>query len=332
MADSSSPDYEHSIVVDDVVKTYGSFRALDGINFEVEPGEIVGFLGPNGAGKTTTMKILTSFMAATEGEASVAGIDVHENPEAVRRRTGYLPENVPLYEEMLVYDYLNFIAEVRGVERKRRPQRIKRVVELTGLEDVVHREIFELSKGYRQRVGLAQALIHEPEVIILDEPTTGLDPNQIVEIRDVITGIGEEKTIILSTHILQEVSAVCDRVIIINEGEIVADDTLEGLEEAVAESEPGLRVSFKPDAPSEEIVSLLEGLPGVHSVAAEPGRRKEHIYRIDTDDEDEVRSALLKEEAENDHGLRGLVRAEPTLEDVFRVFTEGATEESRRAS
>jgi ABC-2 type transport system ATP-binding protein len=332
MAVSDAPDYDHSIVVDDVVKTYGEFRALDGISFEVDPGEIVGFLGPNGAGKTTTMKILTSYMAATEGTASVAGLDVHEHPEAVRRRTGYLPESVPLYEGMLTHDYLNFIAEVRGVERGRRDERIERVVELTGLEDVIHREIFELSKGYRQRVGLAQAIIHEPEVIILDEPTTGLDPNQIVDIRDVIKGIGQERTIILSTHILQEVSAVCDRVVIINEGEIVADDELGALEEKVAESEPGLRVSFHPAASIDEVREILEGLPGVDSVHEASGRGEQHVFRVETEDEDMVRKALFREEADEDHGLQGLTRAQPSLEDVFRVYTEGSTEEGRRAS
>jgi len=332
MATSDSPDYDHSIVVDDVVKTYGNFRALDGISFEVDPGEIVGFLGPNGAGKTTTMKILTSFMSATEGTASVAGLDVHDHPEAVRRRTGYLPENVPLYEGMLTYDYLNFIAEVRGVQARRRAQRIKRVVELTGLEDVIHREIFELSKGYRQRVGLAQAIIHEPEVIILDEPTTGLDPNQIVEIRDVIKGMSEDRTIILSTHILQEVSAVCDRVVIINEGDIVADDKLEALEQKVAESEPGLRIAFAPEAPTDEIEQMLGDLEGVRSVTTASGRRKEQVFRVETDDEDQVRKALFREEADRDHGLRELSRAQPSLEDVFRVYTEGATEEGRKAS
>ncbi len=332
MAVSEAPDYDHSIVVDDVVKTYGNFRALDGISFEVDPGEIVGFLGPNGAGKTTTMKVLTSYMAATEGTASVAGLDVHDHPEAVRRRTGYLPENVPLYEGMLTHDYLKFIAEVRGVEPGRREERIERVVELTGLEKVIHREIFELSKGYRQRVGLAQAIIHEPEVIILDEPTTGLDPNQIVEIRDVITGIGEERTILLSTHILQEVSAVCDRVVIINEGEIVADDKLEVLEQKVAESEPGLRVSFGPEAPADEVRAMLEQIEGVGSVHEAPGRGEDHVFRVETDDEDRVRKALFREEADHDHGLRGLTRAQPSLEDVFRVYTEGATQEGRRAS
>jgi len=329
MAAADAETSETGIVVDAVSKSYGDFQALNDVSFEVEPGEIVGFLGPNGAGKTTTMKILTSYMAATSGTASVAGFDVHDHPEQVRRRTGYLPENVPLYEEMLTYDYLDFIAEVRGVGRGARPKQIKRVVELAGLEAVIHREILELSKGYRQRVGLAQSLIHEPDVIILDEPTTGLDPNQIVDIRDVIKGIGEEKTVILSTHILQEVSAVCDRVIIINEGEIVADDTLGELEDRVAESEPGLLVEFDAEADVDEVRELLEDLDGVESVSDEPGRHDRSIFRVATDDEDAVRKALFREEADHDHGLTSLSRAQPTLEDVFRVFTEGSTEEAR---
>ncbi|MFB6263249.1 MAG: ATP-binding cassette domain-containing protein [Bradymonadaceae bacterium] len=332
MAEQSDSESSPAIVVDDVVKTYGDFKALDGVDFEVGSGEIVGFLGPNGAGKTTTMKILTSYMAATEGTAEVAGYDVHESPHDVRRVTGYLPENVPLYEGMLTHDYLNFIAEVRGVPPGERDERIDRVTELAGLEAVIHREIFELSKGYRQRVGLAQTLIHQPEVIILDEPTTGLDPNQIVDIRDVITGIGQEKTIILSTHILQEVSAVCDRVVIINEGQIVADDELEALEEAVAQTEPGLRVSFEPAASSAELEAMLKDLPAVQSVVEEPGREGEHLFRLETDDEDTLRRALFEEESQNDHGLSGLTRTRPSLEDVFRVFTEGSTEEKRAAS
>ncbi len=229
-------EMKYSIIVDGLTKTYGSFKALDRISFKVEPGEIVGFLGPNGAGKTTTMKVLTCFMAATEGTAEVAGFDVREHSQEVRRRVGYLPENVPLYDEMIVHDYLRFVAEVRGVAKEERGRRIDEVVERTSLEDVVHREVRELSKGYRQRVGLAQAIIHRPEVLILDEPTTGLDPNQIVDIRDVITEIGAEKTVIFSTHILQEITAVCDRIIIINRGELVADGTLDELEEAAGES------------------------------------------------------------------------------------------------
>ena len=231
--DGSLSSASYSIVVDRLTKTYGDFLALDDISFEVQPGEIVGFLGPNGAGKSTTMKILTCFMAATEGTARVAGFDVHRDSAEVRKRVGYLPENVPLYDEMLVYDYLKFISEVRGVAQSEREARIDEVVERTGLEAVIHREISELSKGYRQRVGLAQAIIHHPDVLILDEPTTGLDPNQIIEIRDVIKEIGEEKTVIFSTHILQEIAAVCDRIVIINRGKLVADGTLEHLQQKV---------------------------------------------------------------------------------------------------
>lgn len=329
---SAGDNRPESIVVDGVTKQYGNFTALRDVSFSVEPGEIVGFLGPNGAGKTTTMKILTSFMAATEGTAEVAGYDVHESHDKVRERTGYLPENVPLYEEMLVYDYLNFVAEVRGVKASERETRIERVVDLTGLEDVIHREIFELSKGYRQRVGLAQAIIHQPEVIILDEPTTGLDPNQIVDIRDVITGMAEERTIILSTHILQEVSAVCDRIIIINEGEIVADDSLEGLQDAVEETDPGLQVEFRPaDSDSvDELEEMLTGLDGVRDVVRPGGRGRESLlFEIETDDEDKTRRALLEREAESDFGLVRLSRAKPTLEDVFRIYTEGSTQEAR---
>ncbi len=329
---ASTSSGESSIVVDDVTKTYGDFRALDRINFSVEPGEIVGFLGPNGAGKTTTMKILTSFMSATEGTARVAGYDVHESPEQVRRETGYLPENVPLYEDMITHDYLEFVASIRGVPAGECQEHIERVVELTGLEDVIHREILELSKGYRQRVGLAQAIIHQPDVIILDEPTTGLDPNQIVEIRDVITGIGRDRTIILSTHILQEVSAVCDRVIIVNEGEIVADDQLEALEEAVAASEPGLRVTFGDTDDPDKLRSFLGELEGVGDVIEEAGRRQAHVFRLDTDDETSVRRALFRAEADHNYGLKGVSRAEPSLEDIFRVYTEGSTEEAREAS
>jgi ABC-2 type transport system ATP-binding protein len=326
-------DRRESIVVDGITKQYGDFTALRDVSFSVQPGEIVGFLGPNGAGKTTTMKILTSFMAATEGTAEVAGHDVHEAHDKVRERTGYLPENVPLYEEMLVYDYLKFVAEVRGVEGARHEERIEQVVGLTGLEDVIHREIFELSKGYRQRVGLAQAIIHQPEVIILDEPTTGLDPNQIVDIRDVITGMAEDRTIILSTHILQEVSAVCDRIIIINEGEIVADDTLAELQAAVESTDTGLQVEFQPTDRAGEVEEMLAGLNSVDEVIRPGGRgRDELMFELETSDEQATRRDLLEREASSDFGLVRLSRAEPTLEDIFRVYTEGATQEGRKSA
>jgi ABC-2 type transport system ATP-binding protein len=335
----NSSTNQYSIVVDGVTKTYGNFKALNNIRFEIQPGEIVGFLGPNGAGKTTTMKILTCFMAATEGRAQVAGFDVHAQSQQVRGRVGYLPENVPLYDDMIVYDYLNFIAEVRQIPSGARKQHIDEAVERTGLGAVIHREIRELSKGYRQRVGLAQAIIHRPDVLILDEPTTGLDPNQIIEIRDVIKEIGREKTIIFSTHILQEVTAVCDRIIIINQGEIVADGTLGDLEAAVAETEPGLIVEFEDSetADSEnidaaELRQMLADLPGADAATHTPRRAGQLAFRIETARESEVRASLLKAEVEHGFGLTSLTRAEPTLEDIFRVYTAGATEESRRAS
>lgn len=219
----------HGITVQNLSKSYGTAPALHGISFAIKPGEIVGFLGPNGAGKTTTMKILTCLLDASDGQAAVAGFDVRTHPAEVRKRIGYLPENIPLYDEMILYDYLHFIAEIRGVPRSKRKERITSVALQTGLDQVLARVIGELSKGYRQRIGLAQAIIHAPDVLILDEPTTGLDPNQLREIRDVIKEIGREKTVIFSTHILQEVTAVCDRIVIIAQGRLVADGTLDEL-------------------------------------------------------------------------------------------------------
>ena len=222
---------QETIVVEGITRRYGAIEALRGVNFCVRRGEVVGFLGPNGAGKTTTMKILTGYLAATSGRATVAGFDVHDQSMEVRRRVGYLPENVPLYEEMLVTDYLHFVSKIREVPRKDRAQRVDEVAAQVGIAHMISRPIRELSKGYRQRVGLAQAIIHRPEVIILDEPTGGLDPNQLVEIREVISEIGREKTVLLSTHILQEVSAVCDRIIIIDRGVVVAQGTVGELRE-----------------------------------------------------------------------------------------------------
>ncbi len=227
----------HGINVQTLTKSYGDAQALHGISFAIKPGEIVGFLGPNGAGKTTTMKILTCLLDASDGQATVAGFDVRTHPAEVRKRIGYLPENIPLYDEMILHDYLQFIAEIRGVPRQKRKERIAAVAVQTGLTTVLARVIGELSKGFRQRIGLAQAIIHEPDVLVLDEPTTGLDPNQLREIRDVIKTIGREKTVIFSTHILQEVTAVCDRIIIIAQGRVVADGTLDELSALVPNSE-----------------------------------------------------------------------------------------------
>ena len=236
---------EQSIVVEGLEKWYGDVQALRGIDFCVDSGEVVGFLGPNGAGKTTTMKILTSSMAASSGEVTVAGHDVRTQSEEVRQKIGYLPENVPLYDDMIVADYLHFVAQMQGVGRALREERVRDVATRTGVESVLGKTIRELSKGFRQRVGLAQAIVHRPEVIVLDEPTTGLDPNQIIDIRDVITSIGRHKTVLLSTHILQEVSAVCDRIIIIDDGRIVADDSIEALRDAVDVPEATLEDIFR---------------------------------------------------------------------------------------
>ena len=218
------------IQVEQLRKDYGSGRyAVDGISFDVRAGEVLGFLGPNGAGKTTTMKILTSFLAPTSGRAEVAGYDVYQDSLAVRSRIGYLPEDTPLYKDMTVLEYLDFVCDVRAVEHDKRSQRLRRVVDQCGIGDKLGALIGELSKGFRQRVGLAQAIVHEPEVLVLDEPTSGLDPNQIAEIREVIKSIGKEKTVIFSTHILGEVQATCSRIIIISDGKLVADGTPDDL-------------------------------------------------------------------------------------------------------
>lgn len=216
-----------SISVKELSKNYGHQKAVDHISFEAKPGKILGFLGPNGAGKSTTMKMLTSFIPKTSGSAQVCGFDISDNSLAVRRNIGYLPENNPLYTEMYIKEFLHFVGEIYGIKNLK--NRIEEVISLTGLYKEQHKKIGQLSKGYKQRVGLAQAIIHDPKVLILDEPTSGLDPNQLIEIRALIKELGKTKTVILSTHIMQEVEAICDEIVIINKGKIVANDTLAGL-------------------------------------------------------------------------------------------------------
>ena len=219
-----------SIKIENLTKYYGDYPAVKDISFEVKTGEIVGFLGPNGAGKTTTLKLITSYLTANNGKIYVEDIDIEEDSLGVRKKIGYLPEQNPLYPDMNVIDYLRYAAELQSVDKSRINDSIKKMVKDCGLEDVKHKDIGELSKGFKQRVGLAQAMIHNPSVLLLDEPTSGLDPNQIIEIRKLIRNLGKQKTLMLSTHILQEVQAVCDRVIIINNGEIVADGTPDSLQ------------------------------------------------------------------------------------------------------
>lgn len=253
-----------NIRIENLSKKYGPQRAVDGISFEVRTGEILGFLGPNGAGKSTTMKMITGYIGIGEGDIQVGDMSVKEQGDEIKKFIGYLPENNPLYLDMPVIDYLRFCASLQGVDGSRIDERVRKMVKVCGLNAEKHKKIGELSKGYRQRVGLAQAMIHDPEILILDEPTTGLDPNQIVEIRKLIREIGKEKTVILSTHILPEVEATCDRILIINRGKIVADGTADNLRRQAAGQEI-LKVRIE-DASAEEALQELRKLPHVDLV------------------------------------------------------------------
>jgi ABC-2 type transport system ATP-binding protein len=310
-----------------LTKRYGAVDAIRNVDFEVRRGEILGFLGPNGAGKTTTMKILTSFIAPTEGTAKVNGHDVSEESLEARRAIGYLPEHTPLYQDMLTYEYLEVMGQMRGLSREEVKPRIKKVVEATGLDEVIGKEIRALSKGYRQRVGLAQALIHEPPILILDEPMSGLDPNQAVEIRDLIKDIGQERTVVLSTHNLAEVQVTCNRVLIIAKGHIVADDTTEGLRKRAGGARFAVSLAREVDGKAVEPSRAREALARIDAV--------EHIAVASTDGGDlvvhltpkdgaDLRSSISKAVAEADLVLVGLSREEGDLESVFRDLTTQA--------
>jgi ABC-2 type transport system ATP-binding protein len=318
-----------SVEVTNLSKWYGGFKALDGVSFKIRAGEIVGFLGPNGAGKTTTMKILTCFLGASGGSAKVAGFDVGEQSMEVRRRVGYLPETVPLYKDMLVYDYLRFVAEMRGVASDQIQRSLKDTAEVCGLSNQRMRQpISELSKGYRQRVGLAQALIHKPEVVILDEPTSGLDPNQIIEIRDLIKEIGKEKTIIFSTHILQEVSAVCDRILILNEGKLLADGTVAQLEAQVRKEELltlTLGAGSKPLPSAEELAERLRGTGALTLVEPLPSGQGEASFLVHAKTSTDPRKGLFELAAQGGLSLLALHRQPMDLEEIFRAYTGDAS-------
>ena len=305
------------IVVKHITKRYGPQKAVDDVSFTVKTGEIVGFLGPNGAGKSTTMKAITCYLAPNEGDIQVGGKSIHRDPEDIKRSIGYLPESNPLYTEMPVVDYLRFIAEIHGLEKDRIRDRIRHMVEVCGLEGEKHKKIGELSKGYRQRVGLAQALIHDPEVLVLDEPTTGLDPNQIVEIRELIRKIGREKTVLLSSHILAEVEATCDRILIINKGRIVADGTSGDLRKK-AEGREILKVGIE-GAEINEVFQAVQELKNVElvSFAAKSDRLLEVQSKPDTSSRKELFDLCV------DRGwyLGELTPVETRLEDIFRELT-----------
>ncbi len=304
-----------SIRVQNLTKWYGSQKAVDGISFELEKGEIVGFLGPNGAGKSTTMKILSTYIPASEGQAFLCGYSVEAEPMEVRRRLGYLPESNPLYLDMYVREFLEFTARIHKLG-KAKTKRIEEMIDLTGLEREAHKKIGALSKGYRQRVGIAQSMIHDPQVLIMDEPTTGLDPNQIVEIRELIQRIGKEKTVLLSTHIMQEVQAMCSRVIIINRGKLVADAPLDELRPE-DQAQDILQVSFEVPVPREWF-QTFEGISGLESRGALG-------YRIQTHRAGPLKQEIMKR-ALNEHiAIQEISSEARSLEEVFRTLTREAS-------
>jgi ABC-2 type transport system ATP-binding protein len=303
-----------SIVVQGVSKFYGDQKALDNISFEVKTGEIVGFLGPNGAGKSTMMKIITGFIPASSGKVSVNGLAVEDDNPEVKKQIGYLPENNPLYPEMYVREYLGFVASIYNTDALRKKQ-IDSIIELTGLVPEQNKKIGSLSKGYRQRVGLAQALIHNPAVLILDEATTGLDPNQIVEIRNLIKEAGKKKTVMLSTHIMQEVEAICDRVIIIDKGVIVADEEKSKIYSKIKQPKQVIQVEFDNDTTD----SSLAEIANVSSVK----KIRNNIWVIEAECNEDIRPSVFNFAVKNNLTVLSLNKQESNLEEVFRHLTSG---------
>ncbi len=321
-------------------KRYGSFRALDDVSFEVRRGEVVGFLGPNGAGKSTTMRILTCFIAPTSGTAKVRGQDVFDDTLAVRSSLGYLPQRAPLYLEMTVYEYLRFAAKVRNIDDSLFKQRARNVVEVCGLAQSLSKEIRQLSHGYRQRVGLAQALIHDPPILILDEPTSDLDPNEKAEFLNYLKQIGKDRTVLLSTHNLKEVESACARAIIVSRGRVVADGALDeiraksgrvryivSVQESIGAS--AYRGTGAPPKQS-DVERALSGLKGVKKVAELPTDDRAHQYAIDGDDGDDIRADIFRMVSDKGWVLLELHRDTQTLEDVFRQLTIGDERRNRQ--
>ena len=305
-----------SIVVENLTKKYGVQKAVNDISFEINTGEVVGFLGPNGAGKSTTMKMITCFMAPTDGNVTLDGQSILNDQELVKQKIGYLPENNPLYLDMPIVDYLRFSAEIQGVAKSDIPSRISEMIERCGLDAEKHKNIGQLSKGYRQRVGLAQAMIHDPEVLILDEPTTGLDPNQIVEIRKLIKDLGKEKTVILSSHILSEVEATCDRILIINKGRIVADGSADTLRHQ-AQGKELLTIHIEAD--KGDINKELLGLKSVETV--NPIEGKANWFQVQSKPEASSRKEIFDLCVSKKWYLMEMTGIETRLEDVFRNLT-----------
>jgi ABC-2 type transport system ATP-binding protein len=307
------------IEVKHLTKKYDQLTAVDRISFTVDKGEIIGFLGPNAAGKTTTMKMLTGYLTPTSGSATIAGFDIAEKPIEIRRKIGYLAEHNPLYNDLRVSDFLAFIADMRNISRAHKKDKIKNIMRVCGLEKVMKQNIGQLSKGYRQRVGIAQAMIHDPEILILDEPTSGLDPIQIVEIRDLIKQLGKEKTVIFSTHILAEVEATCSRVIIINEGHIVGSGTVEELQN---KAHSGTIVYAKIRGPQDEIMTKLKTLPKINDVKnAQTCGDNLNKYEIIVPENMDINESIFHLVKDNGWVLSELYTEKASLEDVFIKLT-----------
>ena len=300
-----------SIKVENVSKFYGNQAALDDVSFEIGNSQIVGFLGPNGAGKSTMMKIITGFIPSSKGNAEVCGLNVESNSKEVKQKVGYLPEHNPLYLDMYVKEYLSFVASIHKVKNKM--AHVNEMIELVGLEREQRKKIGALSKGYRQRVGLAQAIIHDPDVLILDEPTTGLDPNQLVEIRNLIVEVGKTKTVMLSTHIMQEVEAICDRVILIDNGRIKADDSIENIQKTSGKGQV-VYVEFD----SEMSDKVLKSVKGV----ANTRRLEANTWLIESEPEKDIRKDLSKAAQRNDNIILTMRVEEMTMEEVFKKLTK----------
>jgi ABC-2 type transport system ATP-binding protein len=305
------------IIVENITKRFGTQKAVDQVSFQVKAGEILGFLGPNGAGKSTTMRAITCYLAPNEGDIRIGGLSIHEKPEEIKKIIGYLPESNPLYQDMPVIDYLKFVAELHGISKAKTPGRILDMVRICGLEGEKHKKIAELSKGYKQRVGLAQALIHDPQVLVLDEPTAGLDPNQIAEIRDLIREIGKEKTVILSSHILAEVEATCDRILIINKGRIVADGTSSDLRKR-AQNKEILKITIE-EGDRNAIIKALQALPSssLVDVISQSG----NSFELQSKPGTSSRRDVFKLCVEKGWLLTEMTPTETKLEDVFRELT-----------
>ncbi|MDD2504394.1 MAG: ABC transporter ATP-binding protein [Clostridia bacterium] len=307
------------IQVEQLTKRYGQHLAVDNIDFTVEDGEVLGFLGPNGAGKTTTMNILTGYISATEGRALINEIDILEQPEEAKKMIGYLPEFPPLYGDMTVNEYLDFVSDIKNVTGAERKQGMEKIMDLVKIADVRGRLIRNLSKGYRQRVGLAQALIGNPEVLILDEPTVGLDPKQIIEIRKLITTLGKDHTIILSSHILSEVSEICERVIIIDKGKIVASDTPGNLSKGLG---GGSKLSLRVAGPEKPVLKLIQGLPGIHIVEFQGIREPDTVdVLVEADSNIDIRRPLFNAMSKASYPILMMKSQDMSLEDIFIQVT-----------